>query len=365
MTGMVVKMSENLREYLGWCPNAPVLRTAPAVLMTQPATVHPVQPDGGAGGPGRIGRGINLAIESVKTLNRNRQLLYFSLLTGLAIAFMFVAQYCLHLLGTYPYYAIDLPRWLVLSFALQLMTVFCLAILLAGLILGLSAEGNGSPASFRAGLSGTKNYLRRLADWSVIVSLCVTALYAPLHYGGYLRFTLYAALDQFPFNFILFPEVYSTGPIGGTYAMLSAITSTLLVSGITVFLFILTLFVVPLLVLEDRNLHEAVAGSFPLMKKVWSEAAVCFLLFGVILFMVALISLLFRVVYRIVAPEMLLFWYPGDAWIAAAVLFMLALYSLAVILSTVAGIAVMNLYTRAKSGLDSAVSERKEEAIPA
>jgi hypothetical protein len=41
---------------------------------------------------------------------------------------------------------------------------------------------------------------------------------------------------------------------------------------------------------------------------------------------------------------MLLIYYPGEAWIAAAVLFMLALCGLACIVSTVTGIAIADLY---------------------
>ena len=124
----------------------------------------------------------------------------------------------------------------------------------------------------------------------------------------------------------------------------------ILATGINIVLFILTLFVVPLLVLENKRLPEAVSGSFSLMKNVWGETIVCFLLFGLVLTGVSLTSLLFRVVYGFVAPHMLLFWYPGAAWIAAAVLFMVALCSLSVIISTIAGIATFNLYTYGKTG---------------
>jgi hypothetical protein len=341
---------ETINRHLGWCPNAPSMNTASTILTTLPVSLHPLEPDGGAGGSGRIDRGIKLTSGSIKILIRNKPLLWFSLLTGCGMAFMFIAQYGLHLLGTYPYYAIDFPRWLVLAFAIDLVWVFCLTVLLAGLLLSISSGEDGKPASFRKGLSRTKGYLRPLADWSVIVALLGTIIFVPLNYFGYTRFTLYPVLDQFPFNFILFPEVYSTGPIGGTYAILSAVTSTVVVSGINGVLFILTLFVVPLLVLENKPLFSAVAGSVSLMKKVWGEMIVCFLIFGLVLFGAALSSLLFRIVYGVIAPDRLLFWYPGDAWIAGAVLYMFALSALAFITSTIAGIATLNLYTYAKSG---------------
>jgi hypothetical protein len=358
---MITRISEVIHERLGWCPNAPPMRTAPALLSTPPVTIHPLEPDGRAGGQGRIDRGIKVAAGSIKTLISNKQLLWFSFLTGLVMAFLFITGYGLHLLSTYPYYAIDFPRWLILAFVVELFTVFCLSVLLADLVLSLSVRETGRSVSFREGLSRVKGYVRPLADWAVIMALCGTALYAPLHYFGYLQFTLYPVLDQFPFNFILFPEVYSTGPIGGTFAMLSAVTSTLVILGINGVLFILTLFVVPLLVLENKRLSEAVRGSVTLMKKVWCEVIFCFLIFGVVIFAISLTSLLFEMVYTVVAPGMLLFWYPGDAWIAAAVVFMLALCGLAFIVSTAAGIATVNLYTYGKTGRMPAKPEREHD----
>jgi hypothetical protein len=56
---------------------------------------------------------------------------------------------------------------------------------------------------------------------------------------------------------------------------------------------------------------------------------------------------------------MLLFWYPGGAWIAAAILFMVALCALAVVISTIAGITTLNLYTYGKTGRISDIIQGK------
>ncbi|MCX6684117.1 MAG: hypothetical protein NTZ37_05245, partial [Methanoregula sp.] len=262
-----MQITEIIRSNLGWCPNAPAMRTAPAVLMVPPETMHSAQPDGGAGGSGRINRGIGVALSGTKTLIRNRHLLWFSVLTGVVMAFMFIAQYVLHLLGTYPYDAIDFPRWLILTFAIELVTVFCLNVLLAGLVISTSPE-EGRPVSFRQGLSRTKQYLRPLADWSVIVASLGTGLFISALYFGYIQITmaLYPLFHQFPFGFILLPEFYHIGPIAGTFAIQNGLTFTLILSGINLLLVVLTLFVVPLLVLERKRLPEAIAGSAALMK---------------------------------------------------------------------------------------------------
>jgi MFS family permease len=355
--------NEIVKQYMGWCPNAPAMRTASMILTTSSVTLHPLEPDGGPGRSGRIDRGIKIAAVSIKILNRNKNLLWFSLLTGLVLTFMFTAQYGLRLLGTYPYDAIDFPRWLVLTFAIDFVSVFCLTVLLAGLLMRLSSGDPYRFVSFHEGLSRTKRYLKPLLTWSVIIAFVGTTISVPVSNFGSIPFTLFPVLNQFPFNFILLPEFYSSGPIGGTYAMPIAVSFTIVATGINIVLFILTLFVVPLLVLENRRLPEAVFGSFSHMKKLWGEIMVCFLIFGLVLFCVSLTSLLFRVVYGFVAPHMLLFWYPGGAWIAAAVLFMVALCALAFIISTIAGIATFNLYTYGKTGRISDVVQGKQKGI--
>jgi hypothetical protein len=351
--------NESVKRYMGWCPNTPMMRTASTILSTPPVTLHAAEPDGGGGRSGRIDRGINLVTASIKILNRNKNLLWFSLLTGLVLAFMFTAQYGVRLLGTYPYDAIDFPRWLALTFAIDLASVFCLTVLLAGLLLSLSSGNPGRSVSIREGLFCTEKYLKSLFVLSVIIAFFGTTIYILFSNFQLIPFNLYPVLDQFPFNFVLLPEFHSRGPIGGTYAVLTGVTFMILATGINIVLFILTLFVVPLLVLENKRLQEAVFGSFSLMKNVWGEIIVCFLIFGLVLFGVSLASLLFGVVYGVVAPQMLLFWYPGIAWIAAAVLFMVAFCALAVIIATIASIATFNLYSYGKTGRLSDIMQGK------
>ena len=268
---------------MGWCPNTPAMRTSSTILPPLPVTLPAVEPGGGDGSAGRIRRGIGLVTVSVKILNRNKQLLWFSLLTGLVLAFMFIAQYGVRLLGTYPYDAIDFPRWLVLTFAIDLVSVFCLTVLLAGLLMSLSSGDPGRSVSFREGLFRTKRYLKPLFTWSVVIAFIGTTIYTLISNFQVIPVTLFPVLDQFPFNFVLLPEFHSRGPIGGTYAMLTGVTFMILATGINIVLFILTLFVVPLLVLENRRLPEAVFGSVSLTKNVWGEIIVCFLLFGLVI----------------------------------------------------------------------------------
>ena len=107
--------------------------------------------------------------------------------------------------------------------------------------------------------------------------------------------------------------------------------------------------------LERKSLKEAVLESCTLMKKIWSEVAACVLGLGMVLFTSSLVFLLFRFsgvdnVWWDGGQMYTSFTNPSDAWIALGLLYVLALFSLALIVATVGGIATRDLYTFAKTG---------------
>jgi len=469
----MTRVSEITEHWFGLCRKAPVLRASQTGIGYPAEPAHEGSPDGGAGGPGTIRRGIGASLSGTKTLIHNPQLLWFSLLVGLVLAVHLIVQaglyvvhfpsewlffvdadsilpslvltfvaglltvFCLGFLlaglalslspekdGPVSFfqglrmakkYLIPLtggsvvaalagiqlfvhpfivqgelfvrnPRWLlfadphhagipsllVQTFAIELLTVFCLVFLLAGLALSLSSKKDGT-VSFFQGLKRAKKYLRPLTGWSVVVALAGTLIYItgmysyelkwfqPFNIVSALQSTLYEFLFNvrytFPFNFILVPTFYvpSLPPIfGGEGWLISeALEDTLILSAITVFLFVLTLFVVPLLVLERKSLKEAVLGSFTLMKKIWGEVAACVLGLGMVVFGAWLAFLFFRfsvvdIVWWVAGPMNASFTHPSEAWIAAGLLYVLALSSLVFVVATVGGIAALNLYTSAK-----------------
>ena len=439
----MTSVSEIAEHWFGLCRKAPVLRASQTDIVNLPEPAHEGRPDGGAGGPETIRRGIGAALSGTKTLIHNPQLLWFSLLVGLVLAVHLIAEaglnvlhfpsgwlffvdadsvlpslvltfmaglltvfclgfllaglalslsskkdgpvsffqglrmakkYLIPLTGgsmvaalagiqifVHPFIArgvlfVRNPRWLlfdphhagipsllVQTFAIELLTVFCLGFLLAGLVLSLSSKEGGT-VSFFQGLRMAKKYLRPLTGWSVVVALAgtlifiagmfsyeltwfqpfniVSALYFKL---GYFLFTV---RYTFPFNFVLVPSFYVPNlPPGGGESLFSwALECTLILSAITVFLFVLTLFVVPLLVLEGRSLKEAVLGSFTLMKKIWGEVAACVLGLGMVVFAAWFAFLLFRfsvvdIVGWVAGPMNATFTHPSEAWIAAGLLY--------------------------------------------
>ncbi len=182
---------ERARKNTGWCPNTPTVRTAPVILVSDPAADYSLDPAGGAGGSERIYRGAHIAMGSFKTLMDNKKLLWFSFLAGMVMVFLFTAEFFLHVLGTYPYPAIAYPATLVLIFGVELITILCINFLLAGLIVKLSPALSDRRETIREGISR----VRSIAVWSAILAFAGTALIAvmrpvrrkPLHgdiHGG-------------------------------------------------------------------------------------------------------------------------------------------------------------------------------------
>lgn len=371
----MMTISGMIEHWLGICPKLPVARTVQEGIDEKLGTAHEGRPDGGAGRLKPIQRGFWAAMSGTRTLIRNRQLLWFSLLIGLVLTGHFIAQW---VLSTHPY-SIQWPFYVdstfayvfasfVLTFTVEFPTVFCLVFLLAGLVLSLSFE-NSNPVSFFHGLTIAREYLKPLTGWSIIVALSGTLLFTAGQYSDLLStgtqpFTMipalwsalwnlaYQVLDQAPFNYIFYhPDFYLLPPgdaWGIQWVFKSAFTQTLILSLINLFLFVLTLFVVPLLVLEGKTLKDAIFGSFTLMKNILGEVATCVLGLGMVVFAVSLTYLFFPAITRILAQDIT--WRAGDEWIAAGSLYLLALAGFVVIVATVGGIAARDLYIFGKTG---------------
>jgi len=241
--------------------------------------------------------------------------------------------------------------------------------LLAGLFLSISSKKDGS-ASFFEGFAGAKKYLKPIILWSLILALAgmlLLRIYFNLiivwfpHELRYLYdfgpglFT--STITQFPFNWTLDWNMLTEIPGYGGRSLLLwiypfGLWETVQFSAITLLLFVLTPFVVPLIVLEQKTIKEAVVGSFAMMKKTWIEVAACAIFLGVVIFGVFLMYLLVQVTHGLVTPPNLLYARPTDTWIVLGLLYYLALFSALFVGATVGGIAALDLYLSAKSEAD-------------
>ncbi len=349
--------------WLGLCPKAPVVRASQAGIGDQPEPFFEGSPDGGAGGSRTIRRGIGAALSGMRTLNRNRQLLWFTLLAGLVLAGNTLGQAALRYINRtlQP----DIIVSYVQDFFIGFATLFCLVFLLAGLFLSISSKKDGS-ASFFEGLAGAKKYLKAIFGWSLVLALAgmllerIYVYFAIIWFPRELGF-LYtigdgfftSTITQFPFNWTLDWNMLTEIPGYGGRSLLLLIypfgfLETLHFSAITLLLFVLTPFVVPLIVLEHKTLREAVVGSFAMMKKTWAGVAACALFLGVVVSGVFLTYLLVQAASGMVSPFETVIFHPPGTWIALALLYNIALLIVAFVVATVAGIAALDLYTSAK-----------------
>ncbi|WP_292370674.1 hypothetical protein [Methanoregula sp. UBA64] len=353
--------------WLGLC------RKPPVVQIMQPGFGFPAgntvagTPDGGGGsGSGSVRRGIGAAISGMKTLCQNRQLLWFTLFAGLVLAANAIGHAAFEYLnrflqpGTMVYYIQDF----VLAFA----TLFLLVFLLAGLVLNLSSKKEG-PASFFGGLCEAKKYLKTLFIWALVLAFAaflldrlyvfVALVWFPHEFGF-----LYTIMDgsfvntinQFPFNWTLDWDMLTEVPgYGGRSLLLLVypfgVLETLHFLMIALVLFILTPFVVPQIVLGQKSVREAVVGSFALLKKSWAGVVTCVLFLAAIVAGAFLVHVLLQAASGIIDPWNTVIFHPPATWIALALLYNIVLLTVAFVLATAGGIAVLDLYRAAKTGL--------------
>jgi hypothetical protein len=358
----MIRLSDITGYWSGLCRKPPAVRMLQADFVHLPGTAHEGLPDGGGGGSGAIHRGIRAAFSGMTTLNRNRQLLWFGFLTGLVLAGNAVAEGALWYINRtlQP----DILGLYLQDFFLGFTTLFCLLLLLAGLIISLSSRKEG-PASFFEGLKRAKKYGKPLLLWSMILALAGILLFRIwvglftwlpsefqfLHLFGPYRFVT-GMITQFPFNWTLDWAMLTEIPGYGGRSLLLLIypfgfmrTANFLV--ITLLLFILTPFVVPLIVLKENTIRMAVAGSFVLMKKIGTEIVTCAAFLGIVVIGAFLTYLLVQAASGIVDPYNTAMFHPTVPWITLAVVYNLALLAFAFVVATVGGIAALELYRHA------------------
>lgn len=371
----MTRVSEIAEHWFGLCRKPPVFHTAKEDMVTLPGSVHEGLPEGGGGASGSIRRGLGAALSGMRTLNRNRQLLWFALLAGLVKAVNTIGQATFWYLSYNLHMQLDRIVW---QFFIELVTMFCLVFLLAGLFLSIPSGKEGF-SSFFEGLAGAKKYKKAIFLWSFILALAGILLiivfsYVParfptpeilfLYHNGFGHFDsfLFTTLSQYPFNLSRLPptDLFTEIPgYGGRSLLLwfyPGFRDALIFSAINLLLFVLTPFVVPLIVLGQKTVREAVAGSFAMIKKTWAEAAACTAFLGIIVYGVFLTYLVIQAAHGMVTP-LATYYRPTDAWVALGLLYYLALFSVVFVGATVGGIAALDLYISAKNRLITASPE--------
>ncbi|MFA5296568.1 MAG: DUF6159 family protein [Methanoregulaceae archaeon] len=326
-----------IRKKLGWCPHAKTMYTSPPVISTPPVTIHPSQPDGGTRGSGRIDRGIKLALGSFRILFRNRQLLWFSLLTGIVMLVSVASSlYLQYLSGAVRFPGTNLipgPAsvviaagslpWIAMIFVSELVYAFLTYYLLAALITCVSIIISGRVATMREGFANAGKHSKSLFMWAVV---------------GALIGTLSASVSS--------PSTTTNGLPGNFGVIIIGLVM------IAVF-YLLTVFVIPLIVLGDENLVSTIGHSVSLFRRLWGEIIACFfVLFGIA----------FAVMFTSMIPMIAIGFSTATAGVIL-VSYMLVMIVLLFVGSTILGIAITGLYSYGKTGTLSSMFEGKQDGV--
>jgi hypothetical protein len=293
---MFARLSELIHAWMGWCPNAPAIHTAPSALVVTPGTIHPAEPgsSGPGGSSGRVRSGIHIAMGSLKAMLRDRRLLWFSVLASLVMLFLIVVEEwtVAHIQSSMPF-LIAIPvgnsflmyPFLIFDtrlFLVELVCLSCFTILLAALVLYRNEKDTSPSITIRKAFAGVGAYAGPLATLSGMMALSGTLLYEIIsqsQFFGKIVMTISMAVFYLPYAYYL-PDTLS-----------AAIFISVIIMFINIILFLVALYVVPVIVLEKKGLVPALAGSLSLMKKTWRELLGCAVIYSAIVLVVAAIAL--------------------------------------------------------------------------
>jgi len=364
--------------WLGLCRKPPVVCPSLAGIGILPVSAFG-EMAGSSRSPGAVHRGIGSAIAGMRILNRNRQLLWFTLLAGFVLAGNAAGQGALYYLtrflqpahfpaGGGPVSLLGMSLYDIVSYSLDFIlafaTLFCLVFILAGLTVSIPSGKKDAAASFSEGIRMAKQFLVPIILWSLALAAAGFLLertYVFListfpHELGFLYMLgngyFVSVIGQFPFNWTLDWNMLTEIPGYGGRSLLLLIypfgfLETLHFSAISLLLFILTPFMVPRIILGRTSLREAVAGSVALMKMTWAEAGTCVLFLGIIVSAIFLGHLLVQAASGIVSPYETIAFHPSGIWVALALVYNMTLAAFALGAATVAGIGLQEIYTGA------------------
>ena len=258
-----------------------------------------------------IGRSFALVKTSWDILMADKKLLAFPVLSGI-VTVIVILTFILPLVLAGSFLNSSGVLFYVLLFAFYVVSYFVVIFFNTALITCVNAKLQGKDLSVSEGLSNSAKHLPAILGWAILSATVGIILHVLERRSG-----------------LLGQIVLSV--IGGAWALV-------------------TFFVVPVLVLEDKGVIASLGESFGLVRRTWGESIVgsaslliIFVAIGVIAFLGVLATML--------TGNMAVF-------LIALVLFLVLVVILAVIYSAMQGIFVTALYTYAKTGTVPAAFDR-------
>jgi hypothetical protein len=253
-----------------------------------------------------IGRSLELVKTSWSILMADKKLLVFPVLSGIvtiAVILTFVlplivtgAFMSMSAMGPVLYYGI--------LFAFYVASYFVVIFFNTALISCVNARLNGKEMSVSEGIANAAKHLPAIIGWAILSATVGLVLHLLEERAGFIGDIILSI-------------------IGGVWSLV-------------------TYFVVPVLILEDKGVFDSLKESVTLIKKTWGESIVGSAGIAVVFVAIGVIGAL-GVMTTMVLGNMVIFG-------AALVLFLVLVVLLAIVYYAMQGIYVTALYTYAKTG---------------
>jgi hypothetical protein len=250
-----------------------------------------------------IGRSLTLVKTSWDILMADKKLLAFPVLSGI-VTILVVLTFILPILFTGGEGTSSGIGTLVLLFLFYVASYFVVIFFNTALITCVNAKLNGKELSIGEGLSTSVKHLPAIIGWAIVAATVGLILNLLEERAGFIGDIVLAI-------------------IGGVWSLV-------------------TFFVVPVLILEDKGVFDSLKESVTLVKKTWGESIVGS----------ASMALIFVVIGIIAAAGVFGIMMLGNptVFFIALALFLLLVVVLAVVYSAMQGIFVTALYAYAKTG---------------
>lgn len=251
-----------------------------------------------------IGRSLSLVKTSWDILMADKKLLAFPILSGI-VTLIVILSFVLPLFLVGTFLNTTGILFYALLFAFYVVSYFVVIFFNTALISCVNARLQGKDMSVKEGLSNAGRHFGAILAWAVVSATIGLILHLIEERSG--------IVGQI-----------ATSIIGGLWSLV-------------------TFFVVPVLVLEDKGVIDSVKESVSLIRKTWGESIVGAGSIMIIFIVIGVVALL-GVIGTMFLGNMIVFG-------IALVLFLILVVILAIVASAMQGIFVTALYTYAKTGI--------------
>lgn len=253
----------------------------------------------------RISRSIELVGASWDILMQDKKLLAFPVLSGF-VTILVVATFILPLLltGGISGIATGSVLSIIVLFLFYLVSYAVVIFFNVGLITCVNGRMQGRDVSVGEGLGNAVRHLGSILAWAAVAATVGVVLRVIEDRAGFLGQIAVAV-------------------VGGVWSLV-------------------TFFVVPVLVFEEKGVFPAIKESFALFRKTWGETVVGSISIGLVFVLIGLAGLLGVLATLLLGNQ--------TVFLAALALFLVLVAVLAVVASAMQGIFVVALYTYARTG---------------